>query len=675
MSFSFLYPLLWLGALAVAAPVWLHLRRKQEQNLHRFSAVRFLEDAPQPRRAPLRLRDALLFAMRVLALLLLVAAFAWPFYRQAANRVIAESRVYILDNTLSHQAGDGFARDRDRLAKEIAQAARRTQIAVIELTSQPRVVASFGDDRDAVRQKVQELKPSFQRGSYLAAFRQANTLLANSLGGQKRIVVLGDNQENQWSEYQSSPPFLRDVEVTLPEVRAADAPNLALAEPHVERIFLGDKSLVNFTVRFTHQGDAKQAVITLTGNGQTIFRRTAELAGQPDRMALQAQWEVDPTLWLRGEVNVEGQPDALAGDNRVFFCVPPVQEGTVALLAQSKYLRLALSPETMRGQWAARVIEPSRLADEVSAERDADVLCLESNYLQSADARKLMMRYLNNGRGVLLLVNRVSPLIVGALRDIGFDPQDEVATPASFYYVYGNHPIFHPFISSDFGNLGEVKVLRRTRLKAPQALPLIFSETGDALMFQGTKTAGKLFVCTFGFDRSQTTWPVHPTFIPFLDLCLQTARAEDTMPTTFEPGELCVMSFAPDSTVREVVLRDGERELRRALVTEHRVQFAVPAAPGLYALTYDAGKTVERMIAVNPSPKESSLLYVAVPEALAAWKLSDTRNVARTATTDLPSATTLAGILQQRLWWWMLLGGAALLIAETFWATAMRART
>ena len=32
MPFSFLNPWFWLGALAVAAPIWLHLRRKRETN-------------------------------------------------------------------------------------------------------------------------------------------------------------------------------------------------------------------------------------------------------------------------------------------------------------------------------------------------------------------------------------------------------------------------------------------------------------------------------------------------------------------------------------------------------------------------------------------------------------------------------------------------------------------
>ncbi len=125
MPLSFLNPWFWLGALAVAAPIWLHLRRKRETNLVEFTALRFLDDQPEPRRSPLRLRDLVLFALRVLALLSLVAAFAWPYLRGANTAPIKESRVYILDNTLSHQANDGFTRDRDRVLSEVSKAAER----------------------------------------------------------------------------------------------------------------------------------------------------------------------------------------------------------------------------------------------------------------------------------------------------------------------------------------------------------------------------------------------------------------------------------------------------------------------------------------------------------------------------------------------------------------------
>lgn len=492
MPFSFLNPWFLLGALAVAAPVWLHLRRNRETRRVQFSALRFLEDQPEPRQSPMRLRDLLLLALRLLAVLALAGAFAWPYLRGANTAPVRESRVYILDNTLSHQADDGFAHDRERILADLGRTEGMTQIAVIELRSVPRLVVSFGESREVARQKVSELKPSFERGSYLAAFRQASSLLANSLGTEKRIILLGDNQENQWNEAANTPPFLRNVQVELPKPAAALRPNLWLSEPRVQRIFLGDKSLVNFTVKLGHVGEASSANIVLKANDQVIFNRDMSLDKQPPTILLQAEWEADPAAWLRGEVTVEGKPDALPGDNRVFFSLPPVIEGHVALLAQSSYLRLALSSDIMRGQWAARILEPSKLPQELAANQDLDVLVIESNYLQSGDARKLLSRYLTSGRGVVLLVNRLTPTIAGYLRELGFEPDStfsaEKGKPDRFQFVFSNHPIFHPFLSPDYGNLMEITVSKYVRMKGGQAMPLIFSEKGAPLMFQGTKT-------------------------------------------------------------------------------------------------------------------------------------------------------------------------------------------
>ena len=624
------------------------------------------------------MRDLLLFALRVLGLLLVLAAFAWPYLRGADTAPIKESRVYILDNTLSHQANSGFTRDRDRLLRELGGTAGNIQTAVIELTSTPRVVVSFGAGREQVRQKVQALEPSFQRGSYLAAFRLANSLLANSLGDQKRIVLLGDNQENQWNENVETPPFLRGVQVDLPKIPAARLPNLSLSEPRVQRIFLGDKSLVNFTAKLSHVGEAKTATVVLRANEQVIFNRAVALEKQPETIVLQAQWEAEPSSWLRGDVTVEGTPDALAGDNRVFFSLAPVVEGHVALLAQSPYLRLALSPDIMRGQWATRLVEPTKLAEELAAKQDADVLCLESNYLQSGDARELLWRYLTNGRGALLLVNRVTPTVTECLRELGFAVEGTVTAPKGqadrFQYVLSSHPIFHPFLSPDYGNLMDIKVLKYVRLKGTQAMPLIFSGKGAGLFFQGTKFPGKLFVAAFGLDREHTSWPVDQTFIPFLDLTLQAARAGDPTPTEFEPGQISVLPLPAGSTVREVVLHDQRAVVARARVEQAKAQVRMPDEPGLYTLTYDDRPQTEKVFSVNPSPKESQLVYVESPEAMKAWQMNLPAETAKAAVRR--ARFSLTAVLQQQWWWWMVLGGLLTLMVETVLAeiTAMRVK-
>ena len=666
MNFSFLNPWFWLGALAVAAPVWLHLRRKRETNLIHFSALRFLDDQPEPRRSPLRLRDLVLLALRVLAVLALVAGFAWPYLRGASSAPVRESRVYILDNTLSHQANNGFASDRDRILSDLARADALTQIAVVELTSTPRLLVSFGESRDTARQTLKTLQPSFERGSYLAAFRQANSLLGNSLGEEKRIILLGDNQENQWNENVNTPPFLRNVQVELPKPASSLQPNLWLFDPRVQRIFLGDKSLINFTVKLGHVGDAKSANIELKANDQVIFNRSVELDKQPDTILLQTEWEAEPSIWLRGQVTVEGTPDALTGDNRVFFSLPPLIEGHVALLAQSPYLRLALSPEIMRGQWATRILEPTKLGEEFAANQDADVLCLESNYLQSSDARKLLLRYLTSGRGVVLLMNRLTPAISGCLRELGFETEGTVAAEKGekFQFVFSNHPIFHPFLSADYGNLMEIRVSKYVQIKGSQAMPLIFSEKGAGLFFQGTKLPGKLFVAAFGLDRGQTSWPIHQTFIPFLDLTLQAARAEDPTPTTFEPGEISIVQLPAGSSARSVVLRDDRRVLAQAPVEQGRAQLRMPGQPGLYTMNYDEGKQPEKIFSVNPSPKESQLAYLEAPEAIKAWRVSLPPERGKAAEVASRTKVSTTAILQQHLWWWMVLGGMLALALE-----------
>lgn len=673
MSLAFLYPLAWLGALAVAAPVWLHLRRERPSALVRFSALRFLDDQTQPRRRPLRPRDLLLLALRVLGLLLLVAAFAWPYTREPPKPVATESRVYILDNTMSHQADGGFSRDRDRLRDELAAAGREVQVAVVELTGQPRVAAGFGDDRAAAARVVAGLTPSHQRGSYLAAFRTANTLLSHSLGRKKRIVLLGDSQENQWGENPGVPAFLQGVEVELPTPRAPQAPNLSLSNPRVHRVLLGDRALIDLNVDLGHLGPADSATVTVRSDGKEVLRREIPLADEPATITLGTRWETGPAVGLRGEVTVEGRPDALEPDNRVVFALPPVAEGKVLVLADSTYLRTALAPEIMRGRWSARVVEPSELGTEPGSKDDADVLVVESHYLQSAGARELVRDALRGGRGVLLLIDRDTPLVHGFLLGLGFDIQGETTAPTSIRYAHGGHPVFHPFRSPDFGDLTEVTVLRHRRVKASQAVPLVFGESGDALFFQGASTTGRLFVCTFGFDRAQTNWPLHPTFLPFLDLCLQNARARDELPADFEPGESAVMSVPPGGPPRDVVLSLDDREVARAPVTNGRVQLRIPDAPGLYMMTGAAGPSDERAVGVNPPPRESQLTYAASPGAVKTWHLDPATR--KSDDTPAPAGLTRAVILGQHHWWALLLAGASALLGESAWLAARGERS
>jgi hypothetical protein len=669
MAFSFLNPWFCLGALALLGPAWLHLHRRKEKNLVRFSAVRFLSAQPPAPRRPMRFRHRMLLSLRGLAVLLIVFAFAWPYLRKLNQQSISRSTVYILDNSLSRQTGDGLARDKERIIRDLRSAGPGNRNAVLELAGDTRLVVPFGTDRDTAIDSVRQLKPSFARGSYLNAFREANTLLAEVPGGVRQIVLLGDNQANQWQENAAAPPFLDHVQVEIPSASTQQLPNLWLYDGRAQRVYQGDKSRVNFTLRLGHLGPAEKAKVSLFTNGRPVLERTVDLRGQPQSMLLQGQCEADAASWVNAEAVVEGKPDALEPDNHFFFAVAPVLEGKVALLARSVFLNAALSPEVMRGHWRRQVLD---IADRsvVGAVPDADVLCIESSYLQSPEARSLLQRYLEARLGVVLFVDRLSPYIDSNLRTLGFEPEGTVttaqSTPEHFRFVTANHPIFEPFESSEFGILTEITVSHYAKLRPTAGSPLVFSDSGNGLVFESSKYPGKLFICAFGIDREQTSWPVHPTFVPFLDLALQAARPQEKVRTSFEPGETATVAIPLDSDAQTVSVLGNGGELSNAKVINGHASLRLPDQPGVFSLVLGQSGKPWQFVTVNPAPQESELLYVKSMKPLREWSITSSGHHRPQAVGPLPDSG-YSNTLAQPLWWWMLMLGLMGLVLETAW--------
>ncbi|MET0551726.1 MAG: BatA and WFA domain-containing protein [Vicinamibacteria bacterium] len=664
---SFLHPWLLVGAAVLAVPLWLHLRARTGA-VTLFPALRFLEDQPRPRARGFRVRDALLLALRLLALLLAVAAFARPAGRGV---LVTESRVHVLDNTFSQQAADGFETDRRQLLQELAAEGAGVQSAVVELTGRPRVVAGFGETREEAGARVRALTPSHQRGSYLEALRLAGSLLDQSLGARRVVRVHGDQQQNQWTEHEGSPPFLTGATVELSRVPAvAERPNLSLGETETRYFFLGDATYVDLAVPLHHRGPARSVTAVLNVNGRTVLRQQLALQPPSGTVTLQGQWRADPSQWLSGELLLEDARDALPADDRGYFCLPPVREGRVALLARSPYLRAALDPSVMKVRWAAEVLDPAGAARLLQADERAlaDVLVVESDYAQAQAVRDLVFRHLNNGRGVVLVLGRATPLLRPFLAELGLTVTGPaVAGPESFRAIATDHPIFRPFAGGALGDLTAARVLRHLPLRAPAATPLVYGDAGDPLLLEAAGTRGRLLAFAFGLDREGSDLPLTPAFVPFVDLLLQHARAGTAALTSALPGALVTHHVEDGPRPREVVLRQGGRvEARAAVDANGDARLTVPDRPGFHTIGYDDGTEPKGMIAVNPSPKESDLRYEARPAALSAWV------VPARPEQDARAAVAVA-IDDGRLPWLLLLAAAVFLAAESGALLARRA--
>jgi hypothetical protein len=402
--------------------------------------------------------------------------------------------------------------------------------------------------------------------------------------------------------------------------------------------------------------------------------------------AVIAQWTVDPLDWVTGEMLIESASDSLAEDDRVVFSLPPQVPGQVKLLADSLFLREALSPEVMQGRWQLSTTEPSEATNRGSDKpQAADMLCVESKTLTDSTVRDTVRDALSAGRGVMLFVDRATPVIAGFLRDLGIEmelPDDSPSAqsdpiPATFRYVFMEHPIFAPFQSSAFGNLAEVEISRYRKLSIREAIPLAFAASGDPLVFEVNAGPGRMLVFAFAFNRDDTNWPIHPSFIPFLDKTLGYLRHQPDQSNAFEPGQ-SVAWEAPGGQVDgkiqvEAIDTDSLRPRGRgesqvaAEVRDGRANFQIPAETGHYGVRWEGDDQLVAILDVNPSPLESDLTYAADPEAVNAWRRESVSNGQATANNPPTNGLELTRLeaLQQHVWWYLLLAAFAAFLLET----------
>src|SRR6267142_789418 len=154
---SFLTPLYLVGAALIALPIVLHLLRRDVAPPVPFTAVSLLRQSPVDRSRRHRLRDLLLLAARICALVLLAGSFARPFVAGAPSA--GRTTIVAIDRSFSMAAPARFERAR-ALARETIDRASNGRIAVIAFDDRADVVAAPGTAADA-RAALDTITPGF----------------------------------------------------------------------------------------------------------------------------------------------------------------------------------------------------------------------------------------------------------------------------------------------------------------------------------------------------------------------------------------------------------------------------------------------------------------------------------------------------------------------------------
>ncbi len=265
MGLSFLSPWFLLGALAVALPVVLHLRKQDTAPAHAFAAIRFLRRAPVEARRPRQLRDLLLLALRVLALALLAAAFARPYVR--GEDAVGGVTIVAVDASFSMGAPGRMQKAKDAALRAIGAAPGGDRLALIRVDDRATVLAEPSLDRGAARAAVASLAAG-SGGTTLAPLWNAATRLAGAATG--RLILISDLEIEHPAGAIAEGLTLEVVDVGGPVENLAVGPARRDADALVAEI-------TNYGIR------ARRAQVVLAVNDRSVA--DAAVAIEPGRTA------------------------------------------------------------------------------------------------------------------------------------------------------------------------------------------------------------------------------------------------------------------------------------------------------------------------------------------------------------------------------------------------------
>ncbi len=524
-SLSFLSPLFLFGIAAAAIPIAIHLFHRRTEPVIEFSAMRFLRRAPVEHSRRRRLREMLLLALRVGALLLLAFAFARPFLTESAVALATPATVVMVDTSVSMSAPGQFERARMSASEIVRNAPPGSSVALIAFADGADVVAPLTDDRAGALTAVAQLGVGSGATRYRTALGRAAEVLGERSG---RIVVVTDLQESGWDAAdQGAVPERVSVEVE--DIGGPDG-NIAITALGVE----GTEANA-FVQNFSSRAATEQVIFKIDGQPAGTAAVTVPAGGSAEaRFTL-------PLVVSGGLSATVTDAQGYAADNARFAVLDAAAAPLVLAVtasghpSESFYLERALAIAQGVGGFRFRAVSGPAFSDLRSEElAEVQVIAILGTRGLEQRGRELLANYVRVGGGLLLTAGPdVDAMIIReALQNVVQTSwRLREGAPLRFAPADSRHPVFRVF--GGVGTLGNVNFSRAALVEAGASSDIVarYSDGTPALV---DEAAGEGRVLLFASDLNNVwnNFPLQPAFVPFVHETLR--HLAFARPTTTE---------------------------------------------------------------------------------------------------------------------------------------------
>ena len=664
------------GLAAIAIPVLVHLIHRERKETVAFPSLMFLRKVPYRSVRRQKIRHLLLLALRCLAIIIVVSAFARPFLRGgvAASAGAADGRdvVVLLDRSYSMGYGTRWERALAAVRTVASQIRPTDRVSLVTFGSTAAQLAEPSNTAARVEAALASLTPTSEPTRFATGFRMAAQILGASDLPRREIVLVSDFHRFGWNA---------NDEVTLPartsvrtvDVSRGETEDIAVSGVAVARRDDGTRARATVTARATNLGSVPRTVdATLELDGRRVETRRVSV---PSRSAAQVVFASLPVTAAATRAAVRITPDSQPANDAFFFTIA-AQAGAGALIVQPP------RPRQNQSLFLSRALDVSEeppvrvtVTPAITAEnlRDRTLIVMNETELPSGAMGRMLRDHVSSRGAILLVVpgergsgrpapewQAVLPATIGEVVD---RPDGARWTSVDF-----SHALFESFRAAraDFSSVTATRY--RALSPAPGTAVIARLDDGAPVLVERALGDGRIMTLSLTIDAHWTDLPYHPLWVPLVhqlarrSLAGSEARAWFHVPHVLDLSrEGSVLVEAPsgartrvgsDSGVTSVELRErGFYEVRRA------------------GTAIGAG----RPVAVNVELAESDLSHFDAAELVAAVTSRPEHGAPARAGTDF-SGTAEELERRQALWWYLLLAALVLLAGETLLANRMSRR-
>jgi hypothetical protein len=583
---GFLSPLFLVGALAAAVPIVLHLLRRKPDVRLPFSAVKLLEHAPIEHSEKRHLRELLLLALRVAALVLLAIAFARPFFAAGAASASSGLTLIALDTSLSLSTPAQLARAKELAKGALSRAAQGDLVGVMTFSDRAQVALRPTADRALAASAIDAAAPGFGATSYRAALATAADLVSTTGSDRATIVVVTDLQQSGWDAGdRAAVPESSSIEVAdVGELPANLAITAVRATP--DRVVA--------TIR-NASDRARDAHVQWTVDGRLASEATS---------AVGPRQSVDIGLAVsKGAAGVAtvDDPDGIQGDNARYVVLDTASRPTLLVITASGttdreafYVQHALTAAGTSGAaYSVAGVGAGELAtwDQPRLGRESAVLLLSTRGLDRR-GRELLTEYVQKGGGLFIAAGPevdgevASDLLGGAVSwPSAATAKSANETTRTLAPADSRHPIFQTF-GGRLATLGLPTFRQAAVLRTTECATLARFTTADVALVECSPGAGRVLVFASDLGNAWNDFPLHASFVPFLQETVRYLAGR-----RHQTGDYLVAE-APSGTA---------------------------AKPGIVSIPpADDATGAERLVAINVDPAESDPARLSAAEFQAA---------------------------------------------------------